>query len=198
MAVLVEHEKRKSEILEKSLQLFCEEGYEDVTFQKIADRCGITRTTLYIYFKNKREIFLFSIKQMVAKIDAELVKIVNNEEINTIDGLKNIMNFVLEEALKNSQLFKVLLPYLTQLQKSGTDIKERVDRRVIRIRHLLSNIIITGQKKGEIKKIPVKDINNLLYTFMEDTVFRLALFGQADSREYKDTISFLIDQFKES
>jgi len=198
MAVLVEHEKRRSEILEKSLQLFCEEGYEDVTFQKIADRCGITRTTLYIYFKNKREIFLFSIKQMVAKIDAELVKIVKNEEINTIDGLKDIMNFVLEEAVKNSQLFKVLLPYLTQLQKSGVDIEERVDRRVIRIRHLLSNIIITGQKKGEIKKIPVKDMNNLLYTFMEDTVFRLALFGKTDTEEFRDTVSFLIDQFKEN
>ena len=58
MAVQVEHDKRKQEILEKALDLFVEEGYEDVTFQKISDRCGITRTTLYIYFKNKREIFL--------------------------------------------------------------------------------------------------------------------------------------------
>ena len=57
MAIIVEHEKRKRKILEKALDVFVEEGYEDVTFQKIADRCGITRTTLYIYFKNKREIF---------------------------------------------------------------------------------------------------------------------------------------------
>ena len=64
MAIVVEHEKRKKEILEKSLELFIAEGYEDVTYQKIADRCGITRTTLYIYFKNKREIFSFSIKQL--------------------------------------------------------------------------------------------------------------------------------------
>ncbi|MBQ2528708.1 MAG: TetR family transcriptional regulator, partial [Treponema sp.] len=42
MAVVVEHEKRKHEILGKALDLFIEEGYEDVTFQKIADRCGIT------------------------------------------------------------------------------------------------------------------------------------------------------------
>ena len=56
MATVVEHDKRKQEILEKSLDVFMDEGYEDVTFQKIADRCGITRTTLYIYFKNKKEI----------------------------------------------------------------------------------------------------------------------------------------------
>ena len=53
MAIIVEHEKRKKEILEKSMELFCKEGFDDVTFQKIADACGITRTTLYIYFKNK-------------------------------------------------------------------------------------------------------------------------------------------------
>ena len=57
MSIVVEHEKRRWEILEKALDVFMEEGFEDVTFQKIADRCGITRTTLYIYFKNKREIF---------------------------------------------------------------------------------------------------------------------------------------------
>ena len=61
MAVVVEHDKRKREILEKSMELFCRDGYEDVTFQKIANACGITRTTLYIYFENKNEIFNFSI-----------------------------------------------------------------------------------------------------------------------------------------
>ena len=77
MAIIVEHDKRKHEILDKSLDIFMEEGYEDVTFQKIADRCGITRTTLYIYFKNKREIFLWSIKQLTEETEQSLQKIIN-------------------------------------------------------------------------------------------------------------------------
>ena len=62
MAVVVEHEKRRADILEKALAVFAEEGYADVTYQKIADRCGITRTTLYHYFKDKREIFILTIR----------------------------------------------------------------------------------------------------------------------------------------
>ncbi len=46
MAIIVEHDKRKHTILDKALDVFVDEGYEDATFQKIADRCGITRTTL--------------------------------------------------------------------------------------------------------------------------------------------------------
>ena len=69
MSIIVEHDKRRQEILQNALEVFIDEGYEDVTFQKIADRCGITRTTLYIYFKNKREIFTWSIKQLTAGIE---------------------------------------------------------------------------------------------------------------------------------
>ena len=36
MAIVVEHDKRKHEILQKSLDVFIDEGYEDATFQKIA------------------------------------------------------------------------------------------------------------------------------------------------------------------
>ena len=46
MAIVVEHEKRKHEILQRALDVFINEGYEDATYQKIADKCGITRTTL--------------------------------------------------------------------------------------------------------------------------------------------------------
>ena len=41
-----------------------DEGYKDTTFQKIAERCGITRTILYLYFSNKKEIFSASIKRL--------------------------------------------------------------------------------------------------------------------------------------
>ncbi|MCL2174616.1 MAG: TetR/AcrR family transcriptional regulator, partial [Treponema sp.] len=57
MAIAVEHEQRRKKILEKALTVFMDDGFEDATFQKIADRCGITRTILYLYFKNKKEIF---------------------------------------------------------------------------------------------------------------------------------------------
>ena len=82
MAIVVEHDKRKHEILEKSLELFTREGYDDVTFQKIADACGITRTTLYIYFKNKKEIFTWSIKQMTGELEVKLMEILGDKSLS--------------------------------------------------------------------------------------------------------------------
>ncbi len=197
MAALVEHDKRKHEILEKSLDLFIEEGYEDVTFQKIADRCGITRTTLYIYFKNKREIFLWSIKQLTSNVERELMAIISDGTLSSLDCLRSIITKVFDIADKNRQLFKVCLSYLMQLQKSGIDVNDRVTRRVIRIQHLLTIVIIRGQKNGEIKKeFSVKELNDLFYGFMETAIFRLSVLNSQNFDEIKKTVDFTINLIK--
>ena len=197
MAVQVEHEKRKHEILTKALELFIEEGYEDVTFQKIADRCGITRTTLYIYFKNKREIFLWSIKQFTQALEQEILTILKNPQYTSIECLECIFDMIITRAEENYQFFKVLLTYLIQLQKSGSNVNERVARRTIRIQHILSTIVIRGQKNGEIKKLPVKNINDQLYMLLECGIFRLAVLGNQKLDGIREMVAFSISQFRE-
>jgi AcrR family transcriptional regulator len=183
MAIVVEHEKRKREILDKSLDIFVEEGYEDVTFQKIADRCGITRTTLYIYFKNKREIFLWSIKQLTEGLEQSLVQTINDEALSASEQLKKILDDILEKCVENRRLFNVVLMYLLQIQKAGKDPGVRVRRRIMRLRHLLSAILIKGQNSGEFRIVNVKSVNEMFYGLIESAIFRLAILDQADVPE---------------
>lgn len=193
MAIVVEHDKRKHEILEKSLDLFAEEGYEDVTFQKIADRCGITRTTLYIYFKNKREIFLWSIKQLTAALEAEIMEIIGNKSLSSTECLKQMLGKIIDGCEENHQLFTVLLAYLMQLQRSGSDPAEHVARRVIRMQHLMSTIIIRGIHNGEFKDVPVKQVNDMLYSLIESAIFRLSVLSQKNIEDMRASINLAID-----
>ena len=193
MAVIVEHEKRKHEILEKSLELFMEEGYENVTFQKIADRCGITRTTLYIYFKNKQEIFVSSIKEMTDTLESQLKDIIQDENQSARACLTRFVNHILDQCENYKKFFKVLLVYLIQIQKTGIDAGKRVDRRVLRLRHMLNIIIITGIQKGEFKKIPIKQTTDILYTLLESGVFRLAVEGRKDIEDTRRIVSIMVD-----
>lgn len=195
MAIVVEHDKRKQEILSKSLDLFVEEGYDDVTFQKIADRCGITRTTLYIYFKNKREIFQWSIKQLTSALEDAVRSIMSDEKLSVKECLLNVMNKVIDVCEENYRLFIILQPYFIQLKKSGVDVNERINRRIIRLRHILSTIIINGIEKGEFEEIPVKDVNNLLYSFIESVIYRLAYQGMKQADEVRTSVSLAVNGF---
>ena len=170
-----------------------EVGYEDVTFQKIADRCGITRTTLYIYFKNKREIFLWSIKELTSNLEKQLQVTLQDGAIPAHEKIRKIMYAILDCCKENKKLFNVLLSYLTQLQKCGVDVSERVRRRVIRLRHLTTSAIIEGEKKGELKVRSVKDANEMLYSLIESAVFRLAMLNQNSIEECYGTVDVAVD-----
>ncbi len=193
MAIVVEHDKRKHEILEKSLDLFCKEGYEDVTFQKIADACGITRTTLYIYFKNKREIFLWSIKQLTAGLEEKLIETLKDEKLSSAECLRAILSQCVDACENNYQLFNVLLAYLLQLEKSGIDPGDRVRRRVLRLQHVLSTVLIRGQHSGEFKKVPVKDVNEMLYSLIESAIFRLSVLSQKNIEDVRGSLNLAVD-----
>ena len=196
MAIIVEHDKRKREILDRALDVFISEGYEDATFQKIADKCGITRTTLYIYFKNKREIFLWSIKQLTEGLEKSLMEIMCDESLSSAEILKRVTISILEKCVENRRLFSVVLIYLLQLQKTGKDPGERVRRRTIRLRHLLSKILIDGIKKGELKDVNVKACNEMFYSLIESTVFRLAILDSQNVEDLYASIELAIEGLK--
>ena len=196
MAVLVEHDKRKREILEKALTLFMEEGYEDVTYQKIADRCGITRTTLYIYFKNKREIFIWSIKQLTQSIEQNLLATLDDTSLSAPECLKKMCMHIIDESEANPQLFKVLLDYL--LQKSGVDSAKRVRRRTLRLEHLMSTVLIRGMQEGQFIQVRVTEINTIIYNLIQSAILNLAVLSQTKLDEIRSSICFVIDSISRS
>ena len=193
MAIVVEHEKRKHEILQKALDVFINEGYEDATYQKIADKCGITRTTLYIYFKNKQEIFGFSIKQLLTKIETSLLGILETPELSNEQILRKVMETLIDISLQNAKLFEVLLPYLIQMKQVGKDPNLSVKRRVLRVRHLLSSLLIQGVNAKEFKKINIHATGELLYGLIESSIFRISVLNQKDGTEIKKALNVAID-----
>lgn len=55
-------------ILEASMKLFVEEGFENVSFRKIAEIIEYSPTTIYLYFKDKNEILYNLCEQGFSKM----------------------------------------------------------------------------------------------------------------------------------
>jgi len=180
LSIAVQHDQRKKEILEKALDVFVDVGYEDTTFQKIAERCGITRTILYLYFKNKREIFSFSIKLFISKLETEIRSISADDSLSHAEKLSRIIELALSECTSEARLLSVVLDYLGHLRASGGDPDERVRRRTIRMRHIMAGIFIDGQKSGEFRALSVKAADDLVYAVIEAAIFRISVLGRSE------------------
>jgi len=181
VSVSVEHEKRKEEILDKALDVFAVEGYKDTTFQKIAERCGITRTILYLYFNNKKEIFTSCIKRFMERLEQEIKTIAEGQERSNAEKLVAIGEMVANLCVVESKLLSVMLDYLLNLKMAGGDPDERVRRRTVRMRHILAALIIEGKRTGEFAAdVSGKAASELFYALIEAAVFRVTVLGKRD------------------
>jgi AcrR family transcriptional regulator len=195
MAITVEHEKRRNQILEKALTVFINDGFEDTTFQKIADQCGITRTILYLYFKNKKEIFMYSIKQMLIKVEEKINTIRCDNSLSSVDKIINVLLSIFLLLEQNRQLLSVLLDYLLHLSKNNINPEERVRRRTVRLRHILASMVIEGVKAGEFKKVNIKTADDYLYSFIEAAIYQLVVLKREELCELKEVIVYAVKQF---
>ncbi|MDR2631647.1 MAG: TetR/AcrR family transcriptional regulator [Spirochaetaceae bacterium] len=196
MSIVVEHEKRRREILEKALDIFMEEGFENATFQKIADRCGITRTTLYIYFKNKREIFNYSIKQLLGALEWDISGVRDNKELTCPDKLLRVISLILERLEENRRLLRVILDFLLYLSKNDGEVETKVRRRTLRLRHIIATMVIEGIRSGEIKAVNVRTADDLFYSLIESAIFRLVVLKRPSAGELKQAVELTISQMR--
>jgi AcrR family transcriptional regulator len=196
MSILVEHDKRRQEILKKALEVFVDEGFENATFQKIAARCGITRTTLYIYFKNKKEIFNYSIKELLQTVEQDLLRVRKDRDLGSIEKLSKVISLIFERLEENAQLLSVVLNYLLYLSKNDSNPEYRVRRRTIRMRHILASMLIEGIRAGEIRNINVRAMDDLLYGLIETAIFRLTVLKRPGTGELKKAVEQALNQIR--
>jgi len=186
----VAHEKRKQEILEKALDVFVEEGYADTTFQKIAERCGITRTILYLYFDNKKQIFNESIKRFLSSLEAEIALIARDQYLTNGEKITKISEILVEACERESKMLSVVMDYLLRLKASGGNPDEKVRRRTVRMRHILADIVIEGIKCGEFKESSsVKGTVEMFFALVEAAVFRLVVLGRKEAAGLQEALT---------
>jgi AcrR family transcriptional regulator len=195
VAITVEHEKRRKKILEKALLVFMDDGFENATFQKIADRCGITRTILYLYFKNKREIFSYSIKQLLISVEDNIAMICTDQTMNYIEKITQVLLNIIDLLEENRRLLYVVSDYLLHISKSDVNPEDRVRRRTVKLRRILSAMLIEGIESGELKKNKVKLAGDYLYSFIEAAIFQLVILKRKSLDDLRKAVVFAVGQF---
>jgi AcrR family transcriptional regulator len=196
MSIVIAHEKRRREILEHALNVFIEEGFEAATFQKIADRCRITRTTLYIYFKNKKDIFNYSIKQLMGEVEDHILRVRQDTTLNRVDKLIRVLWVIMDRLEENRRLLSVVLDYLRCLSKGDANPETSVRRRTIRLRHILASLVIDGIRAGAFRPITVRNADDLLYGLLEAAIFQLTVLNRPGVDELKQAAALAIRQMQ--
>lgn len=197
MSLIIEHDKRRREILEQALTVFMSEGFENTSLKKIADKCGITRTTLYFYFRNKREIFDWSIKQLVMGVEVDLQCIRSNGDLDAVSKLKKLLEMIFRHLEENRRLLSVILSCVLHFTKSGINPNDRIRRLTIRLRHILATIVIEGVHRGELAPVKVRLANDFFYSLIEAAILQLVILERVSLDHLRAAAYMAIERFSQ-
>jgi len=142
---------RPSEILSAALASFADRGFAATRLDDVAARAGVTKGTLYLYFRNKEELFKAVVRQ-------ELVPAIERAEAMVADS--TVPSIVLLEQLAglfarivSSRLSAIPKLVLTEAGNFPEIARFYLEEVVHRGMHLLRAVLERGIEAGELRPI---------------------------------------------
>ncbi|MDR1960215.1 MAG: TetR/AcrR family transcriptional regulator [Planctomycetaceae bacterium] len=193
MTIIVDHDQRKALILECAFELFAEEGFQGVTYQKIADKCKISRTSIYKYFQSKEQIFDYAVKQATGKMEVIVQRIRERKDWTPLEKLRRFLHVLVKMLAKNHVFLTVVLKYLLSERQAGNDIQRKIRRHTFGIKFLLSRLLSDAMRNGELVPADVSMTTNHLYGMMESLVLNIAV---TDMLTWRNAIAMVDGYFE--
>ena len=103
------HERRRLQtrnlLIQTTLQLILEKGYDAITIQDITDRADLGRGTFYLHFKDKEELVWSAFQDLFRKLEQEAHQRLDRHKLQVeYYGLLNIFR----HSEKNRDLYRVM------------------------------------------------------------------------------------------
>ncbi|MCP4760364.1 MAG: TetR/AcrR family transcriptional regulator [archaeon] len=146
-------EDKSEEIINEAIKLFYKKGIENVPLEEIAKAVKFSRTTLYLYFKNKNDLLLAIGSKGFKFLISTYKKIAEKPENSKgYDKLK-CMFTALESINKNKSEISYVFSYVTSLDIYISETQHSVEfnRLSESLRAHMVKYILLGIKDGSIK-----------------------------------------------
>jgi AcrR family transcriptional regulator len=89
-----EKERRRQQIVVAAKRVFSDKGFNKATMEDIAKEAELSPGTLYLYFKNKEELYASLTLRILQYLNIRLSHVINQEDLDTwqkLDALKDVM-----------------------------------------------------------------------------------------------------------
>jgi AcrR family transcriptional regulator len=182
-------EETKKKIINVAMQLFMEQGVDGTTMEQIADVSDIAKGTLYNYFPVKEAIINEYIQRTFRERNAESIR-----TLRALPDTHSRMKFILEMLIKGIQDQKEIFEKYFTFQIRSMLSLDRDAGMKSGMRDLAHEIIMLGQKSGELRSDLPKEI---LAAFFEFVFVEVAqeFYAKPETFNAAETIESCIDLF---
>lgn len=142
--VQVTDELKRVNILSAAAELFATQPFHKVVLSDVAEKAGVGKGTLYIYFKNKEDLYLSVLLGGFSSLVDRTLDLVDKEDYDPLVDLERVIREIVEFAFKDHHIFQVM-----RTEPVGVDsIRDQWLDKHLELKTMIQDIIQKGIDQG--------------------------------------------------
>src|SRR5947209_7136870 len=179
MPTLVDDQMREAtrrRIIREAASEFAHLGFDQANINTIAEQAGIGKGTIYLYFENKRELFLAMLRQ-IAQEQLATIRTALASSGTLRERLKRLFLAFAQLAHEESDSFNVYMSALYGVNRAFKTEATKLLRDYIAV---IALILEESKQRGELQNIDAEAVALMVLSLSESYVLSAGVLGQAE------------------
>ena len=179
-------EQRRNQILDTAATIFAERGFPHTDVQAVADRLDIAKGTIYLYFPNKRALFLAAADRAMDRLGLAVEQVAGQAR-SPLERLAWAIHAYLAFFDEHPYFVELLIQERAEFKdRPKPTYFEHRDRNIGPWRELIRGLIAEGQ----IRDMPVDRVVDVMSDLLYGTMFTNHFSGRKKSvdEQYRDIL----------
>ena len=147
--------ERPKEILDAAFFEFSRHGYAVTTLDQIAERAGVTKGTIYVYFANKEHLFISMVREVKQTALDTVHDMFERHDGSTADLLRAQFSFIYQHIVEDKRRREVVRMLIAEAERFP-ELADRYHEEILSpCLDMLKQAIQRGIDRGEIRKSPI-------------------------------------------
>jgi AcrR family transcriptional regulator len=161
-------EERKNQIITAAEGVFTEKGFDAARMDDIAEETGLSKGTLYLYFKSKDDLIIAILDRMFQREFKQFDNL-NLAELSAKDTIWKITHLLTKDILGLQRLVPIIYQFLA-LAFRNKYVQLALKKYINRYVDLLVPIIQRGVDAGEFRAVDVREVAIAMGAMIEGTL----------------------------
>lgn len=147
--------ERPQEIVAAAFCEFSRNGYATTTLERIAERAGVTKGTIYVYFESKEHLFISMVREFTQAAHENIKQLYETHDGSTAELLRAQFCLIYQHLVEDKRRREVVRMVIAESSRFPEIADRYYDEILSPCLDMLSQAIRRGVERGEIRNSAV-------------------------------------------
>ena len=161
-------DERKTQILNAAEGVFTKRGFNEARMDDIAEKTGLSKGTLYLYFKSKDDLII-AILERIFQREFRQLEDLQEDDISASDAMMNLTDLITKDIVSMLRLIPIIYNFLA-LAFRNKYVQRALKDYINHYLNILIPIIQRGIDAGEFRSVDAREVAIAAGAIIEGTM----------------------------